>query len=487
MRQLHLVLIFVILGSLAFGQSTSPVSRAPGGGVANNRSGSAAISADGRWVAFQSLASNLVSGDTNGKFDIFLHDRQTGQTSRISLTSAGAQVNDDSYSPSVSGDGHYVAFASRSSNLVSDGNHAIDIFVRDVQAGQTTRVSVNSAGAEGNGDSFSPSVSADGRYVAFQSNASNLVSGDTNGTADIFVKDRQTGQTSRVSVATGGAQASGASWTPSISGDGRFVAFCSNGPNLVNGDTNDCWDIFVHDRQTGATSRVSNATGGVQADADSGSPAISSDGRFVAFASWAGNLRSAISLPSQEIYTHDRLTGQTSLVTASPDGTEGNGNSSAPAISSDGRYVAFQSWADNLVSGDNNGYWDVFVRDRQTGRTFCASQVSGGVQGDRDSDQPALSGDGQTVAFVSWATNLVSGDTNAVTDVFAHVLPASGLLGDLDHDGHLDALDMSILGYYLTGLALPPGTATGEADLTQDGRVSAADLVRLVNLLAGNL
>ena len=197
-------------------------------------------------MAFVSYASNLVSEDTNGWEDIFLHDTQTGTTTRLSVDSSGTQGNGQSYTPSISEDGRYVAFRSSANNLVSgDTNGTWDIFLRDTQTGITTRLSVDSSGTQGNDDSWSPSISADGRYVAFSSGASNLVSGDTNGWDDIFLHDTQTGTTTRLSVDSSGKQANNQSYTPSISADGRYVAFSSLASNLVSGDTNGKEDVFV--------------------------------------------------------------------------------------------------------------------------------------------------------------------------------------------------------------------------------------------------
>ncbi len=196
-------------------------------------------------MAFQSFATNLVSGDTNGQLDVFVHDRQSGATERVSVDSG----NNGSYAYSISADGRCVAFSSDANNLVSgDTNGDSDVFVHDRQSGATERVSVDSAGAQGNLDSNSPSISADGRYVAFWGWASNLVSGDTNATADVFVHDRQNGATERVSVKSAGAQGNGRSDDPSISADGRCVAFHSWATNLVSGDTNATEDVFVRDR-----------------------------------------------------------------------------------------------------------------------------------------------------------------------------------------------------------------------------------------------
>ncbi|MEO8196181.1 MAG: hypothetical protein ABI689_05620, partial [Thermoanaerobaculia bacterium] len=257
----------------------------PGGG-----SSAPSTSADGRYIAFQSSAPNLVAGDTNNLDDIFVHDRQTGVTTRVSVDSAGAEGNSDSAAPSISGDSRYVAFSSAASNLVAgDTNGSEDVFVHDRLTGTTTRVSVDSAGAEGDSYSYEASISGDGRYVAFASTASNLVAGDTNSIDDIFVHDRQTGATTRVSVDSFGVEGGSGSTSASISGDGRYVAFASYASNLVAGDTNLNSDIFVHDRQTGTTTRVSVDSTGVEGDGYSSAPSISSDGIYVAFTSTSSN------------------------------------------------------------------------------------------------------------------------------------------------------------------------------------------------------
>jgi Tol biopolymer transport system component len=362
---LLLALILTPAGSVrAAPGNTTRVSVASDGTQANGGSFTPSISANGRYVAFASIAVNLVSGDTNGVQDIFVHDRQTGQTTRVSVASDGAQANDFSSNPSISADGRYVAFISVANNLVSgDTGVDHDVFVHDRQTGATTLVSVAMDGSEGNGYSEEVSISADGRYVAFRSWADNLVSGDTNNHPDIFVRDRQTGQTTRVSVASDGTQANDFSFEPSISADGRYVAFMSWANNLVSGDTNGDWDIFVHDRQTGATIRVSVATGGGQAAGRSQRPSISADGRYVAFASSASNLVSGDTNNHPDIFVHDRQTGVTMRVSVASDGTQTYVFSFDPSISADGRYVAFGSEADNLVSGDTNGRYDIFVRE----------------------------------------------------------------------------------------------------------------------------
>ena len=419
------LLVSPALASAPTAGTTTLVSVASDGTQGNDFSGNPSISATGRFVGFESNANNLVSGDTNGVPDVFVHDRKTDKTTRVSVASDGAQGNGDSYFSSLSANGRYVAFRSLASNLVSgDSNGVSDVFVHDRATGQTTLVSVASDGAQGNGDSDAPSISANGRYVAFRSEASNLVSGDTNNTLDVFVHDRQTGQTTRVSVASDGTQGNGLSIHPALSANGRYVAFFSEASNLVSGDTNGTSDIFVHDRQTGQTTLVSVASDGTQADGYSSVPSISASGRYVAFDSLATNLVSGDTNFAWDIFVHDRQTGQTTRVSVASDGTQANGGeSNLPSISATGRYVAFHSLASNLVSGDTNFAADIFVHDRQTGQTTRVSVRSNGTQGNGDSFDPhpsSISANGRYVAFNSFASNLVSGDTNGMGDVFVH-------------------------------------------------------------------
>lgn len=390
-----------------------------------NAGGDSAVSANGRFVAFGSGASNLVTGDTNGFYDCFVHDRETGETTRVSISSTGAQGNERSLRPSSSADGRFVAFFSYASNLVADDtNGGADVFIHDRQSGSTTRVSISSTGAQGNGSSGVPRLSADGRFVAFGSGASNLVLGDTNGQADVFVHDRQTGETTRVSVSSTGAQGNGTSGfqfgANSISTDGRFVAYFSYASTLVAGDTNGTADCFVHDRQTGQTTRVSVSSAGAQGNDHSFDPSVSSDGRFVAFWSWASNLVAGDTNGGADAFVHDRQTGQTTLVSVSSAGAQGTGESWYPSLSADARFVTFSSNASNLVPGDTNGFVDVFVHDRYTGQTARASVSSAGDQSNGDSSWSLISADGRFVAFWSTATNLVPDDTNGFGDVFVH-------------------------------------------------------------------
>ncbi len=350
-----------------------------------------------------------------------------GETTRVSVNSAGQEGNARSGIVSaLSADGRFVAFGSRASNLVPDdsnGNLYFDTFVHDRQMEATTRVSVNSGGQEGNaGNCLVVAISADGRFVAFCSDASNLVSHDTNGADDIFVHDRQEGTTTRVSVDSGGQEGNaGGSSAPALSADGRFVAFASRASNLVPHDTNGVNDIFVHDRQTGTTTRVSvNSAGQEGSASDHGALAISADGLFVAFSSAASNLVPQDTNGADDIFVHDRQTGTTTRVSVNSAGQEGNAMSGiVSALSVDGRLVAFGSAASNLVPHDTNGADDIFVHDRQTGTTTRVSVNSAGQEGNAPIfGHPALSADGRFVAFSSAASNLVPHDTNGDIDVF---------------------------------------------------------------------
>ena len=402
--------------------ATTRVSVASDGAQGNSFSGGAAISGDGRYVVFNSFASNLVSGDTNGYWDVFVRDTQSGATSRVSLSTAGAEGNENATDYSViSADGRTVAFSSWASNLVGgDTNDWADVFVHDIQTGTTSRISVASGGTQGNDGSGAPAISSDGRFVAFSSAASNLVDGDTNAQPDVFLHDMQTGITGRVSVASNGAEANGPSGLPSLSADGRYMAFTSNAANLVAGDTNGFGDVFVHDRLTGATTRVSLASGGTQANDDAGAPAISGDGRYVAFASQATNLVAGDTNAAYDVFLRDTQSGVTTRISVASDGAQANNGSGAPAISADGRYVAFSSTASNLAGDDRNGEADIFVHDTQTGDTVLVSLATDGMQGNGPSTDPAIAAAGSVVAFESEASNLVSGDTNQVVDIFVH-------------------------------------------------------------------
>jgi Tol biopolymer transport system component len=417
--------------------TTELVSVASDGTQGNAESYAPSISADGRYVTFSSNASNLVEGDTNGNTDIFVHDRVTGVTQRVSVASDGAQGYDlDNWiTSSISADGRYVAFKSGADNLVEDDTGGIDCFVHDRLTGEITRVSVASNGAEGGSDGVAPAISADGRYVAFISYAPSIREGDTNLYENIFVHDRVTGQTTLESVSSEGIQGNNFSVAPSISADGRYVAFKSKADNLVEGDTNGVVDCFVHDQVSRETTRVSITSDGTQANAPCAfyewalifDPSISADGRYVAFNSGATNLVEGFIEYANiwgytNIYSHDRVTGETTLVSVSSDGKQANGDSLLSAISADGRYVAFISDATNWEGGTSG---DIFVHDRVTGKTTSLSIFGGGTRGWDRFWGSSFSADGRYLAFGSSADNLVEGDTNGVGDIFVSDLGTS--------------------------------------------------------------
>ena len=358
-------------------------------------------------------------------------------TQLVSVESTGANSGDDlSVDASVTADGRFVTFASNASNLVSnDGNGLADVFVRDLLENTTTLISVNSAGNDsGDSTSFGPAISADGAFIAFQSDASDLVDGDVNGVSDVFVRNLQTNETTLVSVSNSGSVAGdNSSVLASISGDGRFVAFTSDASNLVSNDSNGLADVFVRDLQENTTTLVSaDSSGNASGDGDSMAASISDDGQFIAFQSVATNLTSNDTNGTSDVFLRDLSNGTTILVSVNVSGNaSGNDASMSAAISADGGSVAFSSLATDLVSValDTNGAFDVFIRDVQSGTTSLVSiDQAGAESGDAVSSFPSLSGDGQLVAFTSFSSNLVTNDTNASDDVFVRDLQTNTTL-----------------------------------------------------------
>ena len=411
----------VLVGS-AWAQVTQRVSVGSRGIQANGPTNylSLAISRDGRYVAFSSSASNLVSGDTNHTDDIFVRDRRTGTTERVSVSSRGEEA--DAWTVGgISRDGRFVSFSSVSPNLVpGDTNGRQDIFVRDRALGTTERVSVGQGGVQANSNCAGGEMSSDGRYVLFYSWATNLISGGFV-TNHVYLRDRLTHVTERVDPAA----ANDEGYSGGISADGRFVLFQSYATNIVGGDTNWKKDEFVCDRMNHTFERVNVSTGGAQDQStfsgEEGNCSISADGRFVAFGSSGDNLVPGDSNGEYDVFVRDRLLGITERISVNSSGVGGNDRSLCPSISDDGRFVAFASAATNLVDDDTNGLGDIFVRDRIAGTTERVSISSQGVQGDGDSwSFPAISADGHCVAFVDRARNLVPGDTNQQGDAFVH-------------------------------------------------------------------
>jgi Tol biopolymer transport system component len=479
---------FGVICATAAAQTTILASVDSSGTPGNHPSMRPSISAGGRYVVFSSLASNLVPGDTNGKYDVFLHDLQTGQTTRVSVNSLGQEGDDDSGGQvnrtTVSADGRYVAFESFATNLVpGDTNGYFDVFVHDVLTGQTQCASVGASGTPSStGSSGDPVISADGRFVAFGSNADDLAPGTAGPFDKVFVRDLVTGQTLLASVGVGGALPNNVSAYPAISGDGRYIAFASLATNLVLGmPYSQNFNVFVYDQVTQSTVLVSadanGSPGNDYSGAGVGAVAISSDGRYVAFDSSATNLVPNDTNGMTDIFVRDLLTNQLTRVSEGFASVQANGDSFGPSISAGGRFVAFMSDATNLVNGDTNGWVDIFVHDRQTGINTRASVSISGGQADSLSYWPSISDDGRYVAFESSASNFGTGDLGGA-DAFVRdrgVVPA------------IDRCLPGMFGVMACPCGNPPSgaprgcdnsAATGGAILTSIGQASLAqDLV----------
>lgn len=364
------------------------------------------ISADGRYVVFTSLSTNLLQGVTAGQHG-YIHDRFTGITEVVDVNNAGELANSYSDCFSISADGNYIAFMSYADNLVAgDINGTLDVFVRDRQNGITELVSVTNSGAPANGYSGHPVISSDGRYVAYTSGAKNLGAN----LIDVFVRDRVSKMTERISVPADGSLG-GEGFAPSISADGRYVAFLSDGVGLVP-ETTMCKGfnrhLYVRDRTTNTTEWISQNNHCVSYTTWGLAHSISGDGNIVAFVSYDG------------IIVYDRQTKNVEILTGGVSDAIGDDPRFRPALNFDGRFVAFTTW-ENLVPEYNNGYiWDVFIKDRLSGTTEILSINNDGIAGSGSSMQPSISLDGRYIAFESIAYNLVPCDNNGYMDVFVY-------------------------------------------------------------------
>lgn len=403
------------------------------GGPSNNNSSAidgVSLSRDGRYEAFESTASDLVPNDTNGVADIFVRDLVNGHTTRVSVDEFGGNANGASSSARMSGDGRYVAFASAANDLVADdGAGGPDVFVRDLATGTTVRASVSTTDGDPDGWSRRPSISADGRYVAFESSADNLVTDDTDSSPDIFVRDMVLGTTVRASVDPTGLDPDGYSTLASISADGHFVTFASDADNLVAGDTNAAQDIFRRDLVANTTVRVSVNTTGGDPNGLSTTPSISDDGNLVVFRSHASNLVTGDGNAFDDVFLRNVTAGTTTRISVDATGHDADGASYTPAISGDGNSVVFASDADDLVAGDGtlgSSGRDIFLRDVSLGTTTRVSVDTAGGDPNGPSVNPAVSATGRVVGFVSAASDLVATDGNTFVDVFARDLGPGG-------------------------------------------------------------
>lgn len=409
---------------IALAQSTIRCSTNSAGVQGNKESGvlnfrGPSPSADGRYVAFFSKATNLVPGDLNGSFDVFVKDTVTNVTTRVSVATGGGEADGESRDARISPDGRYVVFGSFARTMVPphSASHQ-DIFVHDRSLGTTVIVNIPNGGGLGNQNSSHADMTDDARYVVFASTATNLVSGDGNQESDIFLRDLQGVGLTRLSLTPGGGPTDLGSRYPDIAGDGSVVAYESSATNLVVGDGNNASDIFVRDMTSGVTELASLSSAGVQGSGGSFRPCLSRDGRFVAFQSSAADLVANDTNNSTDVFLRDRAAGTLIRVSVDSAGNEAFGTSDDASISADGRYVVFTSTAANLVANDTNGVADVFRRDLLLGITERMSEADPNGQGNAQSVLGSISANGTHVGFASVASNLVIGDTNVKFDAF---------------------------------------------------------------------
>jgi Tol biopolymer transport system component len=409
--------------------TTVRVSVASSGEEADAATGLTTMSRDGRYVAFNSGARNLVF-DNNATDDVFLHDNETGKTWRISEGTGGIEGDGPSSYPSMTLDARIVVFSSWARNLVpNDTNNVNDVFLRDRVLETTERISVAPGGVQADGGSYQGVITPDGRFVVFMSFASNLVANDTNLARDVFLLDRTTGAIERVNVSGAGAESAGPAGGnvggPELSDDGRYVAFSSIAGNLASGDTNGSIDVYVRDRTLGTTTRLTLGLGGAEPDGDCDLTSMSADGRFIAFSSNASNLVANDNNGTTDAFVVDRITGVIERVSVSTSGQEGSLDTWSPAISDDGRFVAYLSTSPDLVVVDVNGKRDVFLHDRLGHTTELFSTSGPAAFADADCNGVSINGDGSVVAFSTASTMLVPNDTNGIADAFVHECRAS--------------------------------------------------------------
>ncbi|MFF9774255.1 TolB family protein [Streptomyces sp. NPDC013978] len=430
---------------------TERISVTPEGTQANDFSDVGGISANGRYVAFDSSATNLVAGDSNGFSDIFVKDLRTGTIERVNVADDGTQADNESTTYSLSANGRYVAFSSYADNLApGDTPDAQDVFVHDRLTGRT-EVLVESGTTWA--QTYEPSISANGRYVAFTSSRSDLVPGDTNGRGDVFVRDRWKKTVERISVADDGSQTSGFSEGAAISADGTRIGFRTQflldggGDGDGEGDGEGKGDgqesaraeasevrrpqaflFYVRDTRTGRTVQAAHTREGVSV-AVRGAIELSPDGRYALYASEWPEIVPGDTNDKRDVFAKDLRTGATRRLTLAHDGSEPNDHSAGQvnqrgaALSADNRRVVFTSFADNLVPGDTNGDADAFVRDLVTGEVRRLNVTQDGGQSDTaQRSSPFVDALGWTVAFSSAENDLVPGDTNETSDVFVRRL-----------------------------------------------------------------
>lgn len=379
-----------------------------------------AASANGRYATFGTRADNIDPADPSTKAKIYVRDLKKGTLVRMDRTAAGAPANGDSWASSVSAKGRYIAFYSHATNLTpGDANAVGDMFLYDRKKALLRHISLRPDGGFDDGYDSAPSISGSGKLVAYESSATDLVPGDTNSDTDIFVTWWKTGRTVRASLGSGGVEANDSCYEAALSGNGRFVAFRTGATNLVEADTNSEDDVFVRDLRKGVTTRVSVSTAGSEGNAGSGAPSISRSGRYVAFESNSDNLVPGDSNGDDDVFVYDRKRGVTTRVSVASDGAQGDADSFSPAMSRNGRYVAFQSRATNLDGADTNGdVRDIYVHDRKKGTTVRVALTAGGAQSAGRVLNMGFSGNGRVIVFAADADDFVPTDANGVRDAF---------------------------------------------------------------------
>jgi hypothetical protein len=465
---------------------------------ANGNSYTLTVSGDGRFVVFDSMASNLVAVDGNGVRDIFLYDRNSSALELISVDSSGHAGTGHSRQPDISADGRYVVFESQSALApgVSAGN--FQIYLRDRVAHSTRLISADVNGNPGNGASLRPRISSDGSLVLFYSSASNLTGADSNGYSDVFIKHVATGQVERVSMAYGGGQANNGSYEAEMSGDGRYVVFVSQASNIVSPVVPAQRHVYWRDRQNNSVRLISHNNAGAPANGACFLPDVDDAGQRVVYYSNAANLAPGLNGSTLQVVVHNVASGTTELVSRTPGNVAGNDHSYNASISGDGRQVVFTSFATNLFAGDGNTKTDVIVRDLASGEMKPISLADNGNQGnDNIVGAATINSDGSVIAFTSYASNLVANDDNGYADVFISVqnqntppvamaganqqLECSGLSTPVTLDGRASSdADGDVLSYLWSGsfgqaqgavVTVPMALGTHNATLAvDDGR-----------------
>lgn len=406
--------------------STRLISLTPDGAPGDNDSNGPSLSSDATLIAYSSAADDLVAGDTNGAYDVYLFNRADASTTRLSHATDGGEPDSDCYGAVLSGGGRFVVFESRASNLVTQTtNGKLQLYLYDRQKDATSLVSQNAAGAGANGDTQHAAIDASGRYIAYVSVATDLVAGDTNGAADVFLFDTRTGATSLVTHAADGSPANSDSYEVAISANGSVIAVSSYATNLIAGDTNGASNVFAIDRRTGQVELVSVNRDGAPADENSNGPRLSPDGSYVGFSSVADDIAGHDDNQVSDVYLRNRAAGVTRLISRAADGESANADSYVESISNRARIVTFFSWSTDLVDAvDTNTSPDVFLRDRRTGISLV-SKTPSGAAGDAASDGSVVDLRGRVVAFDSASTDLVRGGANGYFNVYLFRLPAN--------------------------------------------------------------